>query len=311
MHLLIPYASALSEGCRHLLKDLELPVLSRLLARMTPAERNEGDEYSLSPPHERVLARLLGYAGSDGGLPWAAHWAARDGIDTADLSWGLLTPTHWHVGADHITMLDPARLELEDAESRELLDAVRHLFESEGWVLVWGAPTRWYAAHESLGELPTASLDRVIGRNVDLWMPDHPQARLLRRLQNEVQMFLYTHPLTEQRLARGALPVNSFWLSGCGPRQPERPIPEWQVLDGLRGAAMNEDWVAWAEAWRTLDAGALATFAGRVERGDEATLVLCGERHAVHFETRPRSWSARLAQRFTRPAPAAQTLLSL
>ncbi|MFH7191691.1 hypothetical protein ACHWGL_32890, partial [Klebsiella pneumoniae] len=77
------------------------------LERMTAVSRNESHEYSLSPPHERVLAELLGLAGADGALPWAAHWAARDGIETGDLSWGLLTPAHWHVGTDHVTMLDP------------------------------------------------------------------------------------------------------------------------------------------------------------------------------------------------------------
>ena len=46
------------------------------------------------------------------------------------------------------------------------------LFDSEGYVLTWGAPLRWYIAHESLSELPTASIDRVIGRNVDRWLPD-------------------------------------------------------------------------------------------------------------------------------------------
>lgn len=311
MHLLIPFASAMSDGCHEVLKDMELPVLSRLLERMTAVSRNESHEYSLSPPHERVLAELLGLAGADGALPWAAHWAARDGIETGDLSWGLLTPAHWHVGTDHVTMLDPGRLALDEAESRALLEAVRHLFESEGWALVWGAPTRWYAAHESLTDLPTASPDRVIGRNVDLWMPDHPQARLLRRLQNEVQMLLYTHPLTEARLARGALPVNSFWLSGCGPRQPERPLEGWRVVWDLREASLNEDWLAWRETWQRLDNEVLAPLAAALERAEPVTLVLCGERHAARYEPRARSWTTRLVQRFARPAPGTDVLLTL
>ena len=203
MHLLIPHASSLSEACTQTLKDLQLPHLTQLLRRLSPTERNESDEYSLSPPHERALAQALGFAGPDGGLPWAAYLAARDGVETQDLCWGLLTPMHWHVGADHVTMVDPQALQLDEAESRELLEAVRPLFESEGWLLIYGAPTRWYGAHESLADLPTASPDRVIGRNVDLWMPDHPQARLVRRLQNEVQMLLYTHPCTDRRVEQG------------------------------------------------------------------------------------------------------------
>jgi hypothetical protein len=80
--------------------------------------RSEADEYTLSTPHERALAQALGLAGPDGGLPWGAHLAAQDGIDTGDLSWGLLTPAHWHVSIDHVAMLDPQALALEEGESR-------------------------------------------------------------------------------------------------------------------------------------------------------------------------------------------------
>src|SRR5690606_16353949 len=132
---------------------------------------------------------------------------------------------------------------------------VHPLFDSEGYVLTWGAPLRWYVAHESLSELPTASIDRVIGRNVDRWLPGEPQARLLRRLQNEVQMLLYTHPLNEAREARGALPVNSFWLSGCGRHQAGAEPGELQLDDSLRAPLLAGDWVAWARAWRALDEG--------------------------------------------------------
>jgi hypothetical protein len=305
MHLLIPHASALSEAARAVVRDLALPHLGRLLARLGPVWRSEGDEYSLSMPHERALALAWGYAGPDGGLPWAAHAAAADGIATDDLCWGLLTPAHWHAGTDEVTMLPPEALHLDEAASREALEAVRELFEGEGWLLVYGAPLRWYVAHESLAELPTASVDRVIGRNVDLWMPDHPQARLVRRLQQEVQMLLYTHPLNERRQAAGLLPINSFWLSGCGPRQPVQPAPDLRVDDRLREPLMREDWTAWAEAWQALDAGPLRVAWERVQAGQDLRLTLCGERHAQAWARTPRAWWQALRSRWSAPAPAA------
>lgn len=310
MHLLIPHASALSEACSHTLKDLQLPHLTQLLARFGPTDRDEADEYSLSPPHERALAQAIGLTGPDGALPWAAHFATHDGIGTGELCWGMLTPMHWHVGADHVSMLDPQALQLSEAESRELLDAVRPLFESEGWTLAYGAPTRWYGAHESLAGLPTASPDRVIGRNVDLWMPDHPQARTLRRLQNEVQMLLYTHPATDRRIEQGLLPVNTFWLSGCGPRQPATVPPGLIVDDRLRTPLLGEDWVAWADAWRALDAGPLHELLAAHRRGGPARLTLCGERSAQPFEPVSQGWLQRFKQHF-QPVDAAARLLAL
>jgi hypothetical protein len=48
-----------------------------------------------------------------------------------------------------VSLLDPEELALDEAASRALLDAVQDLFTSEGWHPAWGAPLRWYAAHES------------------------------------------------------------------------------------------------------------------------------------------------------------------
>jgi hypothetical protein len=77
---------------------------------------------------------------------------------------------HWHLGTDQISMLDPAVLMLDAATSRTFFDAVVDLFTSEGFAMQWGAPQRWYLADESLATMATASLDRVIGRNVDAWL---------------------------------------------------------------------------------------------------------------------------------------------
>ena len=303
MHLLVPFASALSEAGRHTIRDLNLPNLERLLGRLQPAERHGSDEYSLTPPHEASLAAARGWQGGAGALPFAAHAAHADGIEVLDLAWGQLTPVHWHVGRDEILLTDPESLQLEEAESRALLEAVRELFESEGFALAWGAPLRWYAAHESFADLPTAALDRVVGRNVDRWLPAGREARLLRRLQNEVQMLLYAHPINEAREARGALPVNSFWLSVCG-RWQESLAEPIQVDERLRAPLLGEDWAAWAEAWRALDAVPLAALAAAAEHGEPVTLTLAGERFAQRFENAGGSWWARLRRRYSHPSAA-------
>lgn len=300
MHLLIPFAGASSEPARQALAALELPNLARWLSRMSapPVDDHAGDDDSFTPPHEHALARHLGWRGDDGHLPLAAWLARQDGVagppDQADANHGigLMTPTHWAVGTDQITLLDPDLLQLGEAESRELLAAVQPLFSSEGWTLQWGAATRWYAWHASLAGLRTASLDRVIGRNVDRWMPPDQHARLLRRLQSEVQMLLYQHPVNEAREARGALAVNSFWLSGCGvpPGPPPANQGELQVATQLRTPALAGDWAAWRSAWREIDAQPLRTLLDHAERQAAAVLTLCGERRARRYEAAPASW---------------------
>jgi hypothetical protein len=301
MHLLIPFASALSDAATHVLRDLSLPHLAQLLARLTPTHRDDADVLTLSPPHERAWAHAQDWHGADGCLPFAARAAAADGIAVGDLAWGLVTPTHWHVGRDHVTLADPAALNLSADESRAAFDAVRGLFESEGFRVEWGATLRWYVAHERLAQLPCASLDRVIGRNVEVWMRSTQDA-LIRRLQSELQLLLYPHALNDEREARGELTLNSFWLSGCGHAQAVT-ADALHVNESLREPLLAEDWVAWAEAWRVLDAGDVKDCLDAARAGQPLTLTLCGDRGAHRFETRPQHLWQRLRARWSSPEP--------
>jgi len=313
MHLLIPFASAASVPAQHVLRDIPLPHLTQLLKRLTPVQRLEGDEYSLTPPHERALAEAWGWQGSDGCWPFAAESAASDGLAVGDKAWGLMTPVHWLIGRDNVTLTDPAALHLQEPESRAIFEAVRLLFESEGFGLHWAAPTRWYLQHDSLALLPCASLDRVLGRPVDLWLQAsaamsataQAEMRRLRRLQNEFQMLLYPHEITNQRDAKGLSAVNSFWLSGCGRLQPKSTDHPIEVNQALRTPLLADDWTLWREAWMRLDGEVLAQWNQAVKQGEPVTLTLCGERHAQSWGTPTRtSVLKRLKDSFSTPDTA-------
>jgi hypothetical protein len=299
MHLLVPFAAPLSDTGRGAARDLLLPQLQTLLGCMQLQDRDDGDEWSLSPPHERALARTFGWAGSDGALPWAARAALGDGLSVGEAAWGQLTPVHWHLGTEQISLVDPAGLMLDDKTSRSLFDAVRELFVSEGYAAVYGHASRWYISHESLATLPTASLDRVIGRNVDRWLGSDPAARRIRRLQSEVQMQLYTHPLNEERQARGLLPVNSFWLSGCGALQAQSK-QDVQLDERLRAPALADDWAAWCKAWESLDMGPMTALLSAVQTGQPAHLTLCGEKGSATWVHQERGFFERLRSRWSR-----------
>ena len=317
MHLLVAHAGALPSAGGAATVPSDLPNLAALLGYLKRVAHDveidaDVDDTSLTLTHERALARELGWSSADGCLPFAARAAAADGIDTGDAPWGLVTPAHWHLARDHVSLVDPDLLALGDDESRALFDAVKDLFDGEGWRFVYGASLRWHASHELLRNLPTASLDRAVGRNVDAWttpeVRDDARAKRVRRLQNEVQMRLHEHPVNEVREMRGALPVNSFWLSGCGVRQPERPVPGLRLIDDLRAPALAGDDVAWADAWRAIDAGALAELLRAARQGGAAVLTLCGERAAWRFEARQQAFWTRLARGFA-PRPDAAAVL--
>lgn len=315
MHLLIPFAHGQSPDCAMALQALRLPNLQRLLQELTARDPDLDDVSSLSPPHERALALAYGLTppgapAPDGQLPWGAWHAARAAVSTpvsasaTEEAWAVITPVHWAVQTNHITMSDPEALQLSQADSRALLAAMEPYFTEDGIRLVYDTPTRWLACGEVFRGLATASLDRVVGRPVDNWLPKAAAARALRRLQQEMQMLLYTHPLTDARVAQGQVAVNSFWVSGSGalgadaaarlqtPHPAPHPAlnsapdtePGIVVVQNLRSAALREDWTAWAAAWQQVDENECAACLAQAKRGDAVSLTLCGERGFQSFD---------------------------
>ena len=299
MHLLIPFACSTASACVDALAPLQLPNLEKLLRRLPLVNTDTGSATSLTPPHERALAQLQGLTAADGHIAWAAQEAALSGRPSNAQAWAWITPVHWDVGADHITMADSKRLGLEETQSRELLSAMRPFFEEDGITLEYATPQRWLAHGEVFADLASASLDRVAGGEISLWMP---KAAPLRRLQNEMQMLLYTHPLNDARTARGLATVNSFWVSGTGQLPggaPPRPA-NLVVADSLRTAALNSDWPQWAQSWLRLDQHECRVLLEAASAGKQVKLTLCGERNAMRFESAQDGLFNRLRRRLTR-----------
>jgi hypothetical protein len=229
-----------------------------------------------------------------------------------------MTPCHWQIGMDQVVMADPAHLRLSDDESQQLLQAMQPFLQEDGLQMTWHSALLWHAQGALLANLPTASLDRVIGQNVKDWMPQHPAVRPLQRLQSEMQMLLYNHPVNDARDARRQHTVNAFWLHGAGrlPAATPAPAQPLTVPDALRSSALNGDVQAWRQAWQQLDATAVADLLQHVKATGQGTLSLCSE-HAAHtYTAAPDAWHQRTTRAFTRlfnkpsPATALQALLT-
>ncbi|WP_341917023.1 hypothetical protein [Polaromonas sp. YR568] len=290
-HWVLPFAACASDAWLPAVQALPATAtrhLGKLLQGMKLAHTDSGDVRSLSPPHERVLARGLGLPAPDGLIPWAAWEQLQGGGAPGARAWAFITPCHWAMGREHATMTDPAALDLSEAESRTLLVAMQPYFETYGITLHHAAPTRWLAEGELFRDLPSASLDRVLGRNVDPWLPGGVPGRAMRLLQNEMQMLLYTHAVNDARAARRQLAVNSFWISGSGALPDSfhaRVPPDTTVSRSLAQAAFSDDWTAYTQAWTALDASEGARLLALQQGGASVRLSLCGERNALTFET--------------------------
>jgi len=303
---LIPFSLWTAHGPEaSVLAKAELPNLRAWLAqaRCVDVQVDQVQEpllATLSPPHERAWALSLGWPAADGALPWAARVAQKVHASlesTATPSgWAFITLCNWHVSNGQVTLGDPAYLQIDEATDATLFKAMQSFFAEDGIALHPYKPGQWLAQSPLLADLPTASLDRVIGRNIDPWLVGShvaadalsPAAKLLRRLQNEMQMLLYTHPVNEGR----SLTINSFWVHGTGawPNEAtggsmaaanQSAQQEPAVIHTLRQSALQQDLIGWLEGWQHVDAHVIAPMLARVAAGEPQRLVLCGE-HEFH-----------------------------
>lgn len=297
MHLVIPFAISEDPASHEVWRGLQLPQLQQLVRRLRPQPPVDVPATAPTLPHEQVHAAELGL---DPQAPaWAALRAQQLSLPGAqEDAWAFVTPCHWQVGQAQVTLLAPEELALTDAESVALLAAMQPFFAEDGITLLYDTPMRWLARGEVFRGLASAAPERAIGRDVAPWLP---AAALLRRLQNEMQMLLYTHAVNEARSTRRALAVNSFWLSGSGAlpgtvAPPKRPLV---LAPSLQMAALRGDWAAWGQAWEALDANEIAALHRALEAGTpEVQLTLCSERRHLSYALAPLGLRQRIANLF-------------
>jgi hypothetical protein len=248
LHLLLPFALPAAADASTALYNIESPALDKLLARATLIDRVVGEDFQRTLPHERWVARQFGTVASGAGAadeaPLAPYMLRADGGEPGTSTWACVQPVHVRIAHDHLVLIDPASLGLTDAEASTLLDVARPLIEELGVRIEAPNPSRWYLASDAFGTLAGASPLRASGRNIEIWLPHEAhtgeRSRAWMKLQNEVQMAWFEHPVNEAREARGLPSVNSIWFHAQGAAQPVKS-PFTRVLSdapATRGLAL-------------------------------------------------------------------------
>ncbi|CAB3679448.1 regulator [Paraburkholderia rhynchosiae] len=261
LHLLLPFALPAAADAATALHDIRSPALDRLVARATLVERVIGEDFQRTLPHERWIARQFGAlsigasgaSGANGSIgaaaadeaPLAPYMLRADGGEPGDATWACVQPVHVRIAHDHLVLIDPASLELSDEEASALLAVARPLIEELGVRIEAPKPARWYLSGDGFGTLAGASPLRASGRNIEIWLPHEAhsgeRSRAWMKLQNEVQMAWFEHPVNEAREARGLPAVNSIWFHAQGAARSVHS-PFTRVLSdaaATRGLAMT------------------------------------------------------------------------
>ena len=206
-------------------------------------------------------------------------------------------------------LLKPEELALSDAESRQVLSAMQPYFEEDGLQVVYESPLVWRVTGHLIDGLPLASIERVSGQSIQTWMPNLQQAKTLQRLQSEMQMLLYQHPVNDERSLKGRWTVNSFWMH----RDLDQLYPQSgnvSVALDLREAAQLSDPALWQKSWQQIDNTLALSLCQALELSQSVSLTLCSENSWRHYSLQPDSWRQKL-QRVFKPVSLSQELRAL
>jgi len=247
LDILLPFGLPPPELARDLLRDLNPPALATLMTRAkTGQHRREFDDFARALPHEMWLASqfsLPAFAAATPdqdrqNSPALACAAMRAlGLRVDEGVWFILHPAHIHIARDHLVLTDIRQIGLSEADSRELFDAAAPLFAEVGRALVYGNANTWFLRADDWLGLLSSTPDAACGHNIDIWMPKGNGDQAWRKLQNEVQMLWFAHPLNQRREMQGLQTVNSLWLWGGAAALPPPPGQRdvFNLPDGFNG----------------------------------------------------------------------------
>ncbi len=203
MHLLLPGLLWPAKAIIDLVYDLPLPALSWLLGK--------------GQCHYQPISDSLSWQAAAAGIPSLPAAALRRiaaGRPTEG-DWLCLDPISLRVERTQLVLEDPAALALNADESATLLADLAPLLAELG-ELHADQPGEWHLHLANPSNIRTTPLADAIGLNADQLMPQADNVRSWRRILNEAQMILHTHPVNTARSQRGLAPVNSLWPWGEG-----------------------------------------------------------------------------------------------
>ena len=186
--------------------------------------------------------------------------------DLAATAW-LATPVRLEARLDHVRLVDRGLLRLTFAERQSLMVEFAESF-GPGYSLHDAGPRGFVLAGVQAARVATVDPARLLDADIGHAVPHGAQARELRRLGSELDMWLHRSALNDAREHAGLPRISSLWLWGGGTGEIGAPA---QSASSVSAALYGEDpalaGLALATTQRLLQPppAALAGFASEVE----------------------------------------------
>jgi len=285
--IIIPFSLPPPEHARDLVKLLTSVCsangLALLISRASQSDHERCDDFSPALPHEVWLSKQHNPL---------HHLTSKLKLSLPDGYWFVVNPVNLHIASNHLVLTDYRELELTDDEARSLFASARKLCSEVNVQLIYGDAANWFLGTDAWPELVTATPDAACGHNIEIWSPKGSNALAWRKLQNEIQMEWFIHPVQDQRQMRAAKVINGLWLWGGTRIQSSQATghadavrfnsdiaefindPRPTVLDQLIAPALAGDWSAWAASMQELDQNWLTPLCQAIRTGKPKQIEL-------------------------------------
>lgn len=226
IHYLVP---GLFQGLRALEESSEVSDFPGLVRYF-----NKAHQFSDDRDIYRLLADLLGISAfpgvhdlSQNDLPIAAisAWSQMQGGIDSDSQWCLATPVSLQPDRDRLVLQRSFEQPLDDEfrkKTDHLKNEVLEYFSDIFSRVIVTDDQKWLIKLHSPTDIQTTSVSRVVGQDIDCFLPSGPDKSKWHVLMNEIQMLF--HQLDTEQLG-----FNALWFEGVG-RLPSRPVQDEQFL---------------------------------------------------------------------------------
>ncbi len=211
------------------------------------------------------------------GIPAAALRHHCHAGDAGGGNWLCADPAYVRSEATGARLMACPMGDLSEAEAEALAATLRSLLSETG-ALQADTPAEWCVRlADGIPPAVFTSPDDALGASLIDVLPEGDAARVWRRLFNEAQVALHSHPVNAARAAARKLPANALWFWGAGAPGAVRvePLPVALETADVRGEVLLDlqrlgdresatEWLTTFERWlrtRRFDTIALS-FAG-------------------------------------------------
>lgn len=216
LEILIPFGLPPAEHAKDLISTLTSECgkdgLAMLLSRYNSLMCKRFDDFSPQQPYEIWLSKWLNKQPNAQHYTFLQQRAYSLNVNLNPGHWFIVNPIHLHIAQNHLVLTDYRQLNLSEQDSSQLFEKAKGLCNEINVELVYGNAANWFLRADKWADFITSTPDAACGHNIEIWSAKGTQELAWRKLQNEIQMEWFIHPVQQQREERGEKVVNGLWM---------------------------------------------------------------------------------------------------